>query len=363
LAAKINIIAGPIKLFSLFNHLTVVFVMNKETSIRAFAELGHHLRSLSSEQQEHLAIQAASKNPWFDKENVVQALRGIAGMLEETSLREWISRYTIADRTPRRVGVVMAGNVPMVGFHDMLCVLVSGHYLYAKLSSEDPFLLTYLADKLISIEPAFEGRIRFVEMLKDVEAVIATGSDNTARYFEYYFAQKPHIIRRNRSSLGILNGKETIAELQALGQDILQYYGLGCRNVSKVMVPEGYEFDSFFIAIEDRQEVRHHHKYRNNYDYQKSILLVNKVPHFDNGFLCVTQSTDLVSPISVLFYDTYQNQQELEHKLSAYPDKIQVIVSAGGWYPGSLSFGQAQCPTVMDYADGVDTMAFLEGLA
>jgi hypothetical protein len=241
-------------------------------------------------------------------------------------------------------------------------VLLSGHHLYAKLSSEDPVLIKYLVRQLLFIEPAFEDQIHFVEMLKEADAFIATGSDNTSRYFAYYFAKKPHIIRRNRTSVGILNGQETQEELRSLGQDLLQYYGLGCRNVSKVFVPENFSFVPFFEAIEEMHGVNDHHKYRNNYDYNRSILLVNGVPHLDNGFLSVTPSQELVSPISVLFYDAYTDQQDLETKLGAYPEKIQAVVSSGGWYPGSHSFGQAQCPAVTEYADGVDTMAFLLGL-
>jgi hypothetical protein len=337
--------------------------MNPTRSVRAFAELGHHLGSLSAEEFEYLARQAANKNPWFDSQNIGLALTGIASMLKEESLRDWICRYQVEPVIAKRVGVIMAGNIPMVGFHDFLCVLASGHVLHAKLSSEDPFLLTYLAEKLIEIEPAFEEKIKFVELLREVEAVIATGSDNTARYFEYYFAKKPHIIRRNRSSIAILNGQESQSELSALGQDIFQYYGLGCRSVAKVFVPEGYVFDRFFEAIEGFQQVQNQHKFHNNYDYQKSILLINKVPHFDNGFLCVTQSTALISPISVLYYDTYGDQQDLQKKLEAHEGKIQVMVSAKGIFPGSIPFGQAQCPAVWDYADGVDTMDFLTKLA
>lgn len=330
--------------------------------ILAFAALGRHLRQLPADEREHLARQAANSNPWFDEENVTLALDGIAAMLEEGSLREWLSQYDLQAESPKKVGVIMAGNIPMVGFHDLLCVLLSGHHLLAKLSSEDPVLIRYLAQKLISLEPGFEDRIHFVEMLKEADAIIATGSDNTSRYFAYYFAKKPHIIRRNRTSVGILNGQETPVELRSLGQDMLQYYGLGCRNVSKVFVPEGYSFGPFFEAIEDMKGVIEHHKYRNNYDYNRAILLVNMVPHLDNGFLSVTQSPELVSPISVLYYDTYNDQQDLEKKLTAYPDKIQALVSSEGWYPGSQSFGQAQCPAASEYADGVDTMAFLLGL-
>jgi hypothetical protein len=260
------------------------------------------------------------------------------------------------------VGVIMAGNIPMVGFHDFLSVLISGHILYAKLSSDDTFLIKMLAERLLKLETRFEKNILFMDLLKEADAVIATGSDNTARYFEYYFSKKPHIIRKNRTSLGILTGNETTADFLALGEDIFRYYGLGCRNVSKLMVPDNYSFDEFFKAIESYSYMLDHHKYQNNYDYNKSILLVNQSTHLDNGFLLLSESEQLVSPISVLYYQTYTNAPDLKNKLATIRDKIQVVVSSAGWYPDSIAFGQAQCPAVWDYADGVDTMAFLQSL-
>lgn len=336
--------------------------MDLEIRIRAFTELGRHLQNLSPEERAMLIQRAADSNAWFDERNVTHALNGIIALLDEQPLRKWLAQYEMASMHPKRIGVIMAGNIPLVGFHDVLCVLLSGHLLHAKLSSDDPFLTKWLLQKMTALEPALAAQIQYVEMLKDVDAVIATGSDNTSRYFAHYFAQKPHIIRRNRTSIGILNGQEKPEELKALGQDILQYYGLGCRNVSKVFVPEEYGFARFFEAIEDLQEVLYHHKYHNNYDYNKSILLVNMVPHLDNGFLTVTRNADLVSPISVLYYDTYTGPSDLTQKISASKDKIQCIVSSGAWYPGSIPFGQAQCPAVSDYADGVDTMEFLLSL-
>ncbi|MBC5775189.1 acyl-CoA reductase [Pontibacter sp. KCTC 32443] len=334
--------------------------MTLENRIEAFVELGRQLKSLTPEDKQVWARMAQSRNPWFDEENVSRALNGITQMLEEQYLREWLYPYHLKQVSQKKVGVVMAGNIPMVGFHDFLSVLMSGHYLLAKLSSDDTVLMRRLADMLVGIEPAFANQFEFVEILKDADAIIATGSDNTARYFEYYFAKRPHIIRKNRTSIGVLTGHEEADDLKALGDDFFQYYGLGCRNVSKVFVPEGYTFDKFFEANQHRQNILDHHKYQNNYDYNKSILLVNRVPHFDNGFMLVQQSENLVSPISVLFYDTFSSLTDLRKKLSAIKDKTQVIVSAHGWLEGSIPFGKAQCPMVWDYADGVDTMAFLQ---
>lgn len=336
--------------------------MTLENRIEAFAELGKQLQKLTPEDRQEWAQAAMSRNNWFTLENVSHALDGIIRMLDEQYLREWLYPYHLKQVTPKKVGVVMAGNIPMVGFHDFLSVLLSGHYLQAKLSSADEPLMKRLANMLVGIEPAFANQFEFVYLLKEADAIIATGSDNTARYFEYYFAKRPHIIRKNRSSIGILTGHEEKDDLQALGEDIFRYYGLGCRNVSKVLVPEGYAFDRFFEANQHRSNIIEHHKYHNNYDYNKSILLVNRVPHFDNGFMLVQQSEGLVSPISVLFYDTFSSLHELREKLRAIKDRTQVVVSAHGWLEGSIPFGEAQLPMVWDYADGVDTLNFLQKL-
>ena len=256
----------------------------------------------------------------------------------------------------------MAGNIPLVGFHDLLSVLISGHHALVKTSSDDPHLVKFVVDVLLQIEPRFADKITFADLLKQAEAIIATGSDNTSRYFEYYFASRPHIIRKNRSSVAILTGFENKEELHQLGQDIFQYYGLGCRNISKFFVPEGYRFDTFYEAIEDYKTVLDHHRYQNNYDYNKSILLVNRVPHFDNGFLLLTENKQTVSPISVIHYETFLGLPDLYQKMAEAEAKTQCIVSSMGWYPKSFPYGQAQCPMVWDYADGVDTLAFLATL-
>lgn len=337
--------------------------MTLENRIQAFVALGRQLQALTPDQAEKLAWQARHQNAWFDAPNVRHALRGITALLDEAQLRAWLANYDLTPRPPQKIGVVMAGNIPLVGFHDLLTVLLSGHYLYAKLSSEDTFLPKWLVEQLLQIEPGFRDFVRFVDLLKDVDAVIATGSDNTARYFEYYFAKKPHIIRRNRSSVAVLTGFESKAELTALGADIFQYYGLGCRNVAKLFVPEGYIFDFLFEAVEEYKGVLNHHKYANNYDYNKSILLINQTPHYDSGFLLLTESRQLVSPISVVFTETYADQQHLKQRLAELSDKIQCLVSARGWYQGSVPFGEAQQPLVHQYADNVDTLAFLAHLS
>jgi len=340
--------------------------MQHTKSIAPFVKLGKWLTSDS----QRLAVEAIAQKAylhsyWFTPPLIYQALGAIANQyLDEAKLVAWLSAYSFSEgAAPQKVGVVMAGNVPAVGFHDALCVLASGHHLMAKCSTDDRVLMAFLLEKLVEIEPELASRITFADRLNAADAYIATGSDNTARYFSYYFAQKPHIIRRNRTSVGILTGQETTAELAALGQDILQYFGLGCRNVSKLFVPENYDFTAFYEAIEPLSETyRYHHKYFNNYEYNRSVLLINQEVHLDNGFLMLRPSEALVSPISVLFYQVYNDQAALQQILAEKADKIQCVVSRGGWWPGSLPFGQSQQPTLTDYADGVDTMGFLASL-
>lgn len=337
--------------------------MNHSDRLAAFVALGHYLAQLPEEEVTELAYRTRNQNPWFDRPNVAAAISGIAHLLQEEPLRQWAGRYRPEPTTPRQIGVVMAGNIPLVGFHDMLCVLLSGHTLLAKLSKDDTFLMRWISDALLRLEPLFAGHLQFVERLNAADAFIATGSDNTARYFEFYFGKKPNIIRRNRTSLAILTGRESSHDLGLLGADIFRYYGLGCRNVSKLYVPEGYSFTELLDSLAPWHHILDHNRYQNNYDYNKSILLVNRVPHLDSGFLLLTENSQLVSPISVLHYSTYCSEVDLVDQLTDVAAQTQCLVSAGGLYPGSFPFGRAQEPGVADYADGVDTMAFLAELA
>ncbi|MCG3167041.1 MAG: hypothetical protein POELPBGB_02824 [Bacteroidia bacterium] len=341
--------------------------MTTGEKIKSFAELGRYLRLFekplhSTDQEmeafENLILGSAHFNGWFVEENVRSALSGIACMLEQDKLGKWLARYPFKENeNPKRVGVVMAGNIPMVGFHDFLCVLISGNTCVAKLSSQDNRLLKAVAAKLIAIEPRFKDRIVFEDgKLKNIDAVIATGSNNTSRYFEYYFGKYPHIIRKNRNSVAVLTGNETAEELALLGDDIFMYFGLGCRNVSKLYVPEGYNFDNFFNAIESRKKTVLHAKYANNYDYNKAILLVNKYEHFDNGFLLVKRDDALATPVAQINYSFCNSEAALALELEARKEQIQCIVSSK---PGHVPFGQSQKPELWDYADGIDTMQFL----
>jgi hypothetical protein len=336
--------------------------MNHSERLAAFVALGQRLATISPDELTALAARARNQNAWFDEPSVRAAVAGLAHLLAEEPLRHWAARYPPEPTTVHRIGVVMAGNIPLVGFHDLLCVLVSGHVLLAKLSADDTVLMTWLMEELTRIEPRFREAMQVLPRLNAADAFIATGSDNTARYFEFYFGKKPHLIRRNRTSIAVLTGEETPEELARLGPDIFQYYGLGCRNVSKLFVPTGYNFVPLLDALQTCEGVLHHHKYNNNYDYNKSILLVNRVHHYDNGFFLIKQDPKLVSPISMVYYAEYASEIDLVDQLTDVAAQTQCVVSAGARFAGSLPFGQAQSPGVAEYADRVDTMEFLAQL-
>lgn len=337
--------------------------MKLSERINAFATLGESLHDLPVNELNALLSRARNENAWFTEESVSMAIKGIAAMLERNSLTAWAESYPAHAAEPRIVGVAMAGNIPLVGFHDLLCVLISGHSLKARLSSQDSVLMRYVAQMLINADPRFANRIVFSEQLKDTGIMIATGSDNTARYFEFYFRNIPHIIRKNRASCAVIAGEESKEEFELLGRDIFSYYGLGCRNVSKLYVPDDFDFRPLIESWTSFESVLHHHKYANNYDYQKAILLVNQEPFLDSGFAIIRESESLVSPISTIYFEKYSSREEALEKISAHSDKLQVTASARGWLKNSVPFGQTQNPTVSDYADHVDTMKFLGVIA
>ena len=280
---------------------------------------------------------------------------------KEEDLKEWISAYPYQEKE-KRVGVVMAGNIPAAGFHDMLCVLLSGHKLVAKLSSQDKVLIKYIASLLVAEYPALDFKIEFADQLKEVDAIIATGSDNSSRYFDYYFASYPNIIRKNRTSCAVLNGTETEEDYLKIGEDIFRYYGMGCRNLSKLYLPKDFPLNDLLKNLEKYSPVINHAKYHNNYGYHKAIFLMNSVPHLDTGFLLLQESEQFVSPLSVLYYEHYNDQADLKERLHQWKEKTQVITSKEGWLDQSIPFGEAQKPKVKDYADKVDTMHFLNSL-
>jgi len=336
--------------------------MHINNRIAAFSQLGEKLQNSTLIPSE-VIYKAGQQNNWFTPENISLALGSLATLLKADALQKWVNKYDLSKIEPKRVGVIMAGNIPLVGFTDFLAIVMSGHIAKIKLSGQDNVLLPFLVERLLEIDGELAKQIEYVEQLKDIDAVIATGSDNTSRYFEYYFDKYPNIIRKNRSSCAILAGSESKEDIDKLGQDMFHYYGLGCRNISKVYFPKHYKIEHLLGNLNNHEGVITHHKYHNNYDYNKSIYLVNIVHHYDNGFLLLTENEALVSPISVLFYERYNDQSHLEQLIAKNENKIQCIVSKDGWFNGSLPLGEAQHPSLTDYADNIDVMAFLSSLS
>lgn len=341
--------------------------MTLDARIEAFSELGLLLQnyidskdssSNFSQKLTNVIRNAELQNAWFTPDQIHNALSEWSKALTQVNLSSWIKTYQLDNYTQKRVAVIMAGNIPLVGFHDFLSVLITGHNFIGKLSSNDNVLLPFLAEELCNIQPEFKSKIEFTkEKLPDFDAVIATGSNNTARYFEYYFKDKPHIIRKNRNSVAILTGDESKDDLENLGVDIFKYFGLGCRNVSKLFVPQNYSFDTFFKGIFIYNEVINHHKYANNYDYNKAVYLMSSVQLLDNGFLILKQDEQFSSPIGVLFYEYYSDETHLKQRLEQEKENIQCI--SGRHEFAEVDFGQAQQPKLSDFADDVDTIKFL----
>lgn len=318
-------------------------------------KLGAYMRS-DDEQWVQAQYRAISANAWFTPDAVKSAATSIAiDFLQRDKLQAWVSKYTLPT-TPRLVGIVMAGNIPLVGFHDMLCGFICGHNLMLKLSSKDEVLMKHLVGKLAEWEPQIATQIQISEMLKGCDAYIATGSNNTARYFEQYFARFPHLIRKNRTSVAILDGTESEEQLIALSGDIFSYFGLGCRNVTQLNVPRGYDLTKLIDVFDRYKDVINHNKYKNNFDYYLAIYLLNKVPYLTNESILLVENELPFSAVAVLHYRYYDDKETLAQSMTGRDD-IQCIVG-NGYVP----FGAAQRPQLDDYPDGVDTMAFLCGL-
>lgn len=330
--------------FSENNTLKNPAVLHNETFFDAFVDLIH----LSQ-----------SHNGWYTPEQVYFSIQSWAEALTDANLTEWLSIYDLEKNKTKNVALILAGNIPLVGFHDFLSVLITGNNVLVKTSSNDQHLLPFLAKYIVAVEPEFASKITFVEgKLENFDAVIATGSNNTARYFEYYFKDKPSIIRKSRNSVAVLTGNETKEQLAALGEDIFRYFGLGCRNVSKLFVPKDYSFVAFFEAIFEYQDVIHYEKYANNYDYNKAVFLMSNFKLLDNGFLTLKEDKSHASPISSVFYENYETIAELEKRLVAESEQIQCIVS-DDLIKNSIGFGQTQKPALWNYADNIDTISFL----
>ncbi|OSZ79609.1 acyl-CoA reductase [Chitinophagaceae bacterium IBVUCB1] len=329
--------------------------MSTEQRISLLVRLRDYLQSNSEEWQDIIA-RATNMNAWFTTGNIELAVRNICTrMLDADKLLAWMQPYTPV-ATPKRVGIVAAGNIPLVGFHDALCGFMSGQQTVMKLSSKDEVLLRHILQKLTEWKAQVAAQMSIADNLKGCDAYIATGSNNTARYFEEYFGKYPHIIRKNRTSVAVLDGTETTEELSLLMDDVFTYFGLGCRNVTQVCLPQGYDISLLMEAAKKYDDIIHHHKYKNNYDYYLAIYLLNKVPYYTNDTLLMVENAIPFSAVSVLHYRWYENKDTLISELTGSED-IQCMVGHG-----HTPFGSSQSPALTDYADGVDTMAFLTGL-
>lgn len=332
--------------------------MNLQYRIDLLARLGDYILS-DNEEWQQVQERASRENGWFIPSFLQQSLQAIGHQyLQKDALQQWIAAYPAAtvDHTPKTIGLIMAGNIPLVGMHDLICIWMAGHKARIKLSSKDTVLTTHLINKLIEWEPAAASYFEIADMLKGCDAYIATGSNNSAGHFAFYFGKYPNIIRRNRSSAAILDGTETAAELALLADDVYLYFGLGCRNVTKLYVPAGYDFVPLLQAFGKYNWLADHHKFKNNYDYNLAILILNKQLYMSNESLLLVENNSLFSPISQLHYETYTDRKVLVAGLQTHPD-IQCLVGHG-----FTDFGKSQQPGLADYADGVDTMAFLTAL-
>jgi len=344
-----------------------------EKRVKAFIKLKDFLsdflgeRKVDSLQKKHKELdnqidESYSYNGWFTKEYILKALHGIVLMLEETQLGQFVKEIK-EPKSSKTVAVIMAGNIPAVGFHDFMCVLLSGNKILLKPSSDDKILVTFFAEFLMEEEPIFKERILFTDgRMNNFDAVIATGSNNSALYFKKYFGKYPHIIRKNRTSVAVLTSKETTEELNLLGNDIFDYYGLGCRNVSKLYVPKGYNFNKFYESIFSFSEIIQNKKYGNNHEYNRAIYLLNQDKFLDNNFLIIKESDSLHSPIAVLFYEQYENLDEVSSKLKGIEEQLQCVVSNTSLSIKTISLGKSQSPTIFDFPDNINTIHFLNNL-
>ncbi|MBK9283572.1 MAG: acyl-CoA reductase [Sphingobacteriaceae bacterium] len=340
--------------------------MSLKQRIEAFSKTGLFINQFYSETKHNEAIlhqgfetiikQACLYNPWFTQNYVKESLMNIASMLNEENLNAFTKNSEV--KNPKTVAVICAGNIPCVAFHDILCVLLSGHKILLKFSTDDSIILPFLLKLLVQYNPELDQKIRIAnQRISEFDAIIATGSNNTAAHFENYFKKYPRIIRKNRSSLAVLNGSESKEELFHLGKDIFTYFGLGCRNVNKLLVPENYNFNAFFEAIVDYGDVISNNKYANNYEYQRAIYLLENMKFLDNNFLLVKESKELHSPVACLYYEYYQTKDDVTKYLKQHINETQCVISKD-----YIPFGYSQSPVITDFADGINTWDFLVSL-
>lgn len=324
--------------------------------VNLMVKLGNYMND-NDEEWQAIKLRASRENAWFTPEFIELATRNIArGFLNHEKLTSWANSYSIPslNNAPKKVGVVMAGNIPLVGFHDFLSCFITGHIQIIKLSSKDNVLLKHLVSKLHEWNSATSELIQFSDLLKGCDAYIATGSNNSARYFDYYFSKYPSIIRRNRTSVAVLTGNEMLEDLANLSDDVHFYFGLGCRNVTKIYVPKDYDFLPLLESFKKHEKLSENHKYKNNYDYQLALFMINRHYYMTNGTVILAENKALFSPISVLNYEYYQDIEMVSKELGDKTNDIQCIAGLKG-----LKFGQTQVPSLSDYADGIDTVRFL----
>ncbi len=337
--------------------------MNYSQRVELFSKLGDKFRQLNAETP--LLQQAYLFNNWFTIDMQLKSFYAWAKLLTKENLEKWLKAYpNLYQTNSKTVAIIMAGNIPLVGFHDLLSVLITGNIALVKPSSDDTKLMEWIISQIIEINPEMANFIRFAEdrQMKNFDAVIATGSNNSHRYFEYYFKDKPSLLRKNRNSLAILTGEETPEELDLLADDVFMYFGMGCRNVSKLLLPHGFNLEPIFLAFERYKEVINHNKYANNYTYHKALFLMNQDLHLDNGFLIVKQDNSLSSPLSVLMFQFYDSQEDIQSYMENHLNQIQCVVGSDQ-NKGYIPFGKSQQPALWDYADGADTIAFVTSIS
>lgn len=342
--------------------------MNREKQISGLAQLGFYINKFLEVKPENyneidekfaaLLRKSEIENSWFTQESQRFALKQWADLLTEENLNHWLSKYKPSHNS-KKVGLILAGNIPMVGFHDVISVILSQHIALIKLSSKDRTILPFLLNKWQEFSEA-ELQYEFVEKLQDFDAVIATGSNNTARYLEYYFKDHLSIIRKNRTSIAVLKGDETPEELQLLAEDIFRYYGLGCRNVTRLFIPQDFVIDGLFENFLNFKEIINHNKYANNYEYNRAIYLLNQERFWDNNFVMLKEDEALFSPLSVINFTRYKNIDEVKNFIKENEENIQAVVAKPELGLDSIALGEAQNPDLETYADHVDTMQFLE---
>ena len=349
------LLSEKIEAFTKLGEVLEAVVNNNSTTLHSEVQKKYYDKFQQAVQTVHYS------NAWFTPENLRFSFAGISENLKEENLKSWLQNYNIISlKEPKKIAVILAGNIPLVGFHDFLCIILSGNIFLGKLSSKDDKLLRLITGFLIEINTEFSQLIAFEEhILKNFDAVIATGSNNSARYFQYYFGKVPNIIRKNRNSVAVLSGNETPQQLENLADDIFIYFGLGCRNVSKIFLPENYDITYLIKHLEKYKHLKNHNKYQNNYEYNRAIYLVNQTLHHDNGFLLFKEDTNLSSPVSVVFYEFYNDIEVLKKTLEQHCNLLQCIVSETNNITNAVNFGKTQKPQLSDYADMIDTMDFL----